>query len=70
VIRSAEEFRRQADACRRLSVRLKHPEHQSFALELAGAWTALAKRAEAKQAATRPRLAVLLILAAQIDPLT
>jgi hypothetical protein len=47
---SAEEFRNRADECYRLSVRLKDPEHRSFALFLATAWLALAQQVEQKQA--------------------
>jgi hypothetical protein len=65
VIRSAEEFRRQAEECRRLATRLKDPEHRSFALTLVSAWTELADRAEAKHAA-KPRQVILLV--AQVDP--
>jgi hypothetical protein len=45
---SAEKFREQADECHRLSVRLKDPDHKSFALFLASAWLELAKQAERK----------------------
>ena len=48
---SAEEFRKRADECYRLSVGLKDPEHKSFALFLATMWLALAAQAEQKQAA-------------------
>jgi hypothetical protein len=47
----AEEFRKHADECYRLSVRLRDAEHRSFALFLATAWLALAKQAEQKAAA-------------------
>jgi len=49
---SAEEFRNRADECYRLSVRLKDPEHRSFALFLATAWLALAQQVEQRQAAS------------------
>lgn len=68
MIRSAEEFRRRADECYRLSTRLKYPEHRFFALNLASAWTELAERAEAKQAVGKPAEAILLIVAAEPDP--
>jgi hypothetical protein len=68
VNRSAEEFRRLADECHRLSRRLKHPEHRSFARDLANAWTELAERAEAKHAAAKPREVVLVIVAAEPEP--
>jgi hypothetical protein len=55
VVRKAEEFRRRADECYRLSTQLKNPEHRSFALDLASAWTELAERAEAKRAAAELR---------------
>ena len=45
---NAEEFRRCADECYRLSARLKSPEHKAFAVYLAGAWLALAEQAERK----------------------
>lgn len=48
---NAEEFRKCADECYRLSVRLKNEEHKAFAVYLAGAWLALAEHAERKQAA-------------------
>jgi hypothetical protein len=68
VSRSAEEFRRQADECHRLAMRLKHPEHRSFARDLASAWTELAERAEAKRAAANPGGLVLVIATAKPDP--
>jgi hypothetical protein len=51
VTSNAEEFRKCADECYRLSVRLKNEEHKAFAVYLAGAWLALAEHAERKQAA-------------------
>jgi len=47
---SAEDFRKRADECYRLSTRLRNPEHTSFALYLAAAWLALAEQAARKQA--------------------
>ena len=47
---SADEFRKHADECYRLSVRLRDAEHRSFALFLATAWLGLAKQAEQKAA--------------------
>jgi hypothetical protein len=48
---SAEEFRKRADECYRLSFGLKNLEHKSFALFLATMWLALATQAEQKKAA-------------------
>ena len=42
------EFRRRAHDCYRLSTRLQHPEHRSFALDLAKSWMGLAEYAERK----------------------
>jgi chromosome segregation ATPase len=53
VVRGAEEFRKHAEECRCLSKRLTNPEHRSFALELASAWTELAEQAERIQAASK-----------------
>jgi hypothetical protein len=66
VTRSAADFRRQAEECRCLATRLKLPEHRSFALSLARSWTELAERAEAKEAAAKPRKAVLCVLVTQV----
>jgi hypothetical protein len=43
---NAEEFRKRADECYRLSVQLRTPEHRSVALYLAAGWLELAQRAE------------------------
>jgi|ERR1700726_2230181 hypothetical protein len=50
VMPSGEEFRRWAQECYRLSTQLQHPEHRSFALDLAKAWIELAERVERKAA--------------------
>jgi hypothetical protein len=47
---NAEEFRKRADECYRLSVQLRNPEHKSVALYLAAAWLELAQKAERQEA--------------------
>jgi hypothetical protein len=47
---NAEEFRKRADECYRLSVSLRNPEHKSVALYLAAAWLELAQNAERQEA--------------------
>jgi hypothetical protein len=41
-----DRFRKNAECCLRLAVRLNKPEHQQFARELAAAWIALAENVE------------------------
>jgi hypothetical protein len=41
-----DRFRKNAERCLRLAVRLNKPEHQQFARELAAAWIALAENVE------------------------
>ena len=48
---NAEEFRRRADECYRLSVQVQNPEHKALALYLAGAWVELAQQVEQREAA-------------------
>jgi hypothetical protein len=48
---NAEEFRKRADECYRLSVQLRNPEHKSMALYLAAAWLELAQKGERQEAA-------------------
>jgi hypothetical protein len=48
---NAEDFRKHADECYRLSVRVQNPEHKTLALYLAAAWLELAQQAERKLAA-------------------
>jgi hypothetical protein len=48
---NAEEFRRRADECYRLSVQVQNPEHKALALYLAGAWVELAPQVERREAA-------------------
>jgi len=48
---SAEEFQSRADECYRLSLRLRDPEHKSFALFLAAAWGGGAQAREGTDAA-------------------
>ena len=48
---NAEEFRRRADECYRLSVQVQNPEHKALALYLAGAWVELAQQVERREAA-------------------
>ena len=48
---NAEEFRRRADECHRLSVQVQNPEHKALALYLAGAWVELAQQVERREAA-------------------
>jgi hypothetical protein len=45
------EFRRRALECYRLSTQLRQAEHRSFALDLAKAWSELAKCEERKELA-------------------
>jgi hypothetical protein len=63
---NAEEFRKRADECYRLSVRVKDPEHKCLALYLAAAWLELAQRDERQQAA--PALDVPTITTPPADP--
>jgi hypothetical protein len=51
-MRTGEEFRRRAQECYRLSMRLRHPEHRAFALNLAKAWIGLAEDEERKAVQT------------------
>ena len=55
MIPRAEEFRKCADECYRLSTRLKSPEHKAFALYLASAWLTLAEHADRRKATTAVR---------------
>src|SRR5262249_58338745 len=48
---NAEEFRKRADECYRLSVQLQNPGHKSIALYLAAAWLELAQHVERRDAA-------------------
>src|SRR5258705_13572391 len=48
---NAEEFRRRADECYRLSVQVQNPGHKALALYLAGAWVELAQQVERREAA-------------------
>jgi len=48
---NAEEFRRRADECYRLSVQVQNPEHRALALYLAAAWVELAQQVERREAA-------------------
>jgi hypothetical protein len=48
---NAEEFRKRADECYRLSVQLPNPGHRSIALYLATAWLELAQQVERREAA-------------------
>ena len=48
-MRRGEEFRRRGQECYRLSTQLHHPEHRSFAIELAKAWIGLAEYEERKE---------------------
>ena len=48
---NAEEFRRRADECYRLSVQVQNPEHKALALYLAGAWVELAQQVEPRESA-------------------
>ena len=43
---AGDRFRENAALCYRLAVRLRKPEHQQFARELAAAWIALAEQVE------------------------
>jgi hypothetical protein len=47
---AGERFRANAELCYRLAVRLRKPEHQQFARELAAAWIALAEQVERAEA--------------------
>jgi hypothetical protein len=47
---SGDRFRVNAELCDRLAVRLRKPEHQQFARELAAAWIALAEHVERAEA--------------------
>ena len=49
----AEEFRKHADECRRLSAQLQKPEHKSLALYIADAWLKLAQEAERRRDRTQ-----------------
>lgn len=42
----AEQFRKNAEECKRLSVHIKNPEHKALAAEFATAWLALALAVE------------------------
>jgi hypothetical protein len=54
-----DEFRKNAEECRRLAERLRKPEHRQFARELASAWIELAELEASKGAApTRLQLNV------------
>ena len=48
---NAEEFRRRADECYRLSVQVQNPDHKALALYLAAAWVELAQQVERREAA-------------------
>ena len=48
---NAEEFRKRADECYRLSVQLQNPGHKSVAMYLAAAWLELAHQVERRDAA-------------------
>jgi hypothetical protein len=48
---NAEEFRRRADECYRLSVQVQNPEHKALALYLAAAWVELAQQVERREVA-------------------
>jgi hypothetical protein len=47
---AGDRYRANAELCRRLAVRLRKPEHQQFARELAAAWVALAEHVERTEA--------------------
>jgi hypothetical protein len=66
VIPRAEEFRKCADECYRLSTRLKYPEHKAFALYLASAWITLAEHADRKKAKIVARAAPDVTMAAGV----
>jgi hypothetical protein len=46
---AGDRFRANAAVCYRLAVRLRKPEHQQFARELAAAWIELAEHVERVQ---------------------
>jgi len=41
-----EQFRKNAEECKRLAVHIKNPEHKALAAEYADAWLELAKAVE------------------------
>jgi hypothetical protein len=58
VAHSADDYRRNAEECFRLSAGLRDSAHKSFALFLANAWLELAEQAERNTAPAADPLAV------------